>query len=58
MTDAVNEAERTINYADKVAGRFARLLVGRLRVVDNDWVLKQLKTELRSYNAHTGRWKE
>lgn len=56
MYAAVKGAELTLTHADKLADKFARLLLGRLRNVDSQWVLAALKDELRSFNAHTKRW--
>ncbi len=56
LTTALNEA-RTVNrvVADN-ANAVARLLVGNLSHV-SDNIVKQLKDELRHYNAHTKTWR-
>lgn len=56
MTASVREAEHQMRVADMFAGRFAELLVGRLRHVDRVKVLRQLKKELRDFNMTTGEW--
>lgn len=58
METALDEAQRTLSGADRVAGSMARMLVGRLRRVNYGWVLSDLKRELRDYNTHTGTWRE
>lgn len=58
MNAAVEDAHKTLGYADLMAARIATLLVGRLRKVNRYGVLRKLKLELRDYNAHTGKWKE
>lgn len=59
---AVKEAQQTLAVADKLVMTVARLMVGRLRVLNQDWrghdTLRRLKRELRDYNAHTQTWKE
>jgi len=57
MSDAVEDAQRTMNLVDSMADRFARMLIGRLRKVNSCWVLAELKRELKDYNIHTGQWK-
>jgi hypothetical protein len=57
MEQAVDAARADLNRVDRLASSLARLLVGRLRKVESSYVLKQLKTELRDFNAHTGSWK-
>ena len=56
--EAVSQAEAHLRMADMMANEMAKLLVGRLRHVDGYNVLKNLKAELKDYNAHTGQWKE
>lgn len=57
MSAALTEAETTIRAADNVANRMAYMLRGRLRRVGVG-PLKDLKKELRGFNAHTGTWKK
>lgn len=60
MHAAVRLAEHTLKAADKEATAMAKLLIGRLRKVE-DWnhsTLKSLKKELDQFNARTGQWKE
>lgn len=56
MENAIEEAETILRRADMTASKMARLLTGRLRKV-NTWILKDLKRELKDFNAHTGEWK-
>lgn len=56
IEDAVDEAKRTMNIADRLASRMAGLLVGRLRYV-NIYTLKKLKRELQDFNSTTYTWK-
>lgn len=55
---AVRAAECQLQAADKVAYNMADLLRGRLRKVDDRYVLAALKRELQDFNAVTGKWKE
>lgn len=61
LTDVYNardEAERTIKRANEVTRTACRLAAGRLRISGvPDYVLKQLKRELKDYNIQTGCWK-
>lgn len=56
MYDAITEAQRTIELAETQSTRMARILQGRLRMVQ-PWVLVNLKRELRDFNIHTKEWK-
>ncbi len=62
MEAAINDAKVTLNQADKISARMARLLKGRLRMVSNEWdgntILVELKRELRAFDAHTKQWKD
>lgn len=58
MNQAMQEAELRMRAADEVAGKVARMLVGRLKRVDSAYTLGRLKRELRDFNIHTGSWKE
>lgn len=49
MRQAMSEAEHQLKAADSVAERMARMLVGRLRKIDNGYILAQLKKELRAF---------
>ena len=55
MDSAVREAEAVIIRADSYRTRMARFLLGRLRGIDPD-ILRDLKKELRKFNAITGKW--
>ena len=57
MKTAVEDAERTLRFADMAADDMARMLIGRLRKVHTFGVLADLKRELKGYNIHTGTWK-
>jgi len=57
MRAAINEAQDTLRAADSVSTSMALVLRGRLRKVEYDWVLAELKKELKEFNAHTGEWK-
>lgn len=58
MRASMHEAEATMRAADMVSTQMARMLVGRLRKVQNHGALEALKRELRDYNMQTGQWKE
>jgi hypothetical protein len=58
IEQAVDAARADLNQVDRMATSLARLLVGRLRRVESSYLLARIKTELRDFNAHTGRWKE
>lgn len=59
--EAVDDAEQTMNRADRMAKTSARLLIGRLRRVSDGWqgedTLIALKKELSQYNATKREWK-
>lgn len=57
MRAAVRDAEMTLNAADTVAGTMGSLLIGRLHNCQPH-VLKDLKRELRLFNANTGTWRK
>jgi len=57
IKDKVDEAKRTLSYADDMADQMARFLKGRLRHCDG-YVLADLKRELRDFNAHTKTWRK
>lgn len=56
IEETVEEARRTLRNADWLAEKIANHLVGRLKHV-NGRVLKQLKRELKDFNAKTEEWK-
>tara|TARA_S200002703_G_scaffold56809_1_gene49557 strand:+ start:234 stop:422 length:189 start_codon:yes stop_codon:yes gene_type:complete len=56
MKAAMEEARVQMNVADSMANEMARMLKGRCRKV-NTWNLKDLKKELKDFNAQTGEWK-
>ena len=56
---AILDAERTIQNADHIVYKVARICAERLRSSNVPcYVLKELKRELRDYNIHTGRWRD
>lgn len=57
MYAAVEDARRTIRLADSTIASVSAMVAGRLKTsrVPGS-VLKQLKDELRGWNAHTQRW--
>lgn len=57
MRREINKAKATLRDADDVANQVASLLPGRLRHVSGS-TLKQLKMELKDFNAHTFEWKD
>jgi len=57
MNAAVDEAKATLQRADSLADKLARLLIGRLRRVSSPWVLWTLKKELADYNMRTSKWR-
>jgi hypothetical protein len=57
MEQAIAEAKCALTRADMLATSLARLLVGRLKKVDSQWVLDDLKRELRAWHIGRG-WKE
>jgi len=59
MQLAIKEAERTVQLADDVTDRLARIIRNRLRSGKVAiWVLSDLKRELRDFNIHTGSWRK
>ena len=57
MDQAINEAELTIRRAQLYVDKMTSFLIGRLRKVRTSY-LRQLKKELRNFNAVTGDWKD
>ena len=61
MNSAVQDAERTIRIANTTTSKLLKMLVGRLRTVDNNYqsrkALAALKKELSQYNVKSGTWK-
>ena len=57
MRSEINEARQTIINADELANSIADILPGRLKHVSS-YTLKQLKMELKNFNAHTCEWKD
>jgi len=56
---AIDEAKRTISIADQHIAAMARIIAGKLRSGGvSDYVLEQLKVELRDYNIHTSSWRK
>ena len=58
VRQAVIDARTQLRAADSVAGSMASLLRGRLRNVDDRYVLAALKRELRDFNLTTKTWKD
>lgn len=59
MENAVSDARRTLEQADRAAARMANMLRGRLRCSNlPPYLLRDLKKELAKFNMHTGEWKE
>jgi len=56
LYQAVSDANRTLETADRLIGHMADILKGRLRHVPYTQ-LCALKRELRDFNMHTGTWK-
>lgn len=54
---AIGEAQGVLRRADNMAAKFAHLLVGRVRKVDDGYLLAQLKRELNDFDARSKRWK-
>ena len=61
MNAAVDEAKQTLKTADYAVTDMSKMLVGRLRKVENNYqgakALAALKKELSQYNVRTGEWK-
>lgn len=57
MRREIGKAKQTITNADNIADSIARILPGRLRHVSSS-TLRELKMELKDFNAHTFKWKE
>lgn len=62
MIKAIKEADQTLINAEKVAYDLAMCLRSRLRNVNKRWwsgseVLKDLKAELKDFDARSGSWK-
>lgn len=57
MNAAIQDAEKTLRFADMAASSIAEMLVGRLRKVDTPY-LDELKRELKNYNMQTGQWRD
>jgi len=59
IENARAQAEHQLRLADKAVKEAANLIRGRLRSSGvSNWVLDELKKELKDYNMHTGKWKE
>jgi len=59
VTEAVETAKSTIIRGDEAARQLASLLRGRLRVAQiGEYILADLKRELRNFNMQTGEWKD
>lgn len=56
MSRVIDTAKHDLMLADNSAGRFARLLLGRLRKVGPS-TLRDLKRELSLFDAKRGEWK-
>lgn len=59
MTNALKEAQRNIDIADRFTGDVARMVAGRLRKSNASVeTLRTLKKELAGFNMHTCSWKD
>lgn len=62
FNEAVNDAEKTLRYADMAAEKAGKMLIGRLRSLpktrSNHKTLCYLKRELKNFNMSTGQWKD
>jgi len=54
---SLSDAKTTLSQADTVTREIASTMVGRLRKVDSVYTLRQLKKELKEFDAKTGEWK-
>jgi hypothetical protein len=54
----IEEAKQTLRNADSVATKLAQMLVGRLRKVQWEDYLRDLKRELAKFNIQTGQWRD
>lgn len=55
MDIAVKEAEAVVRRAESYRNKMAGFIRRRLRGIDPD-ILRDLKKELRKFNASTGEW--
>jgi len=53
ITRALDQARSVQRVCDRASGDLARILRGQLKFVP-DYILKDLKRELRDFNIHTG----
>jgi len=62
MLEAIDEAERVLNRADRLASDMVKMLKGRLRRVGDMWqeaqALDALKKELKNWNMKTHTWRD
>lgn len=58
MDQALRQAREVSDVADRAAFKMARMLDGRLRHVNSKYLLGRLKSQLASFNAVTGKWKD
>lgn len=58
LNRTLNEIQRIERVLNSQCTLAARMLVGRLRSVENTYYLKQLKKELRKFNMTTGVWEK
>lgn len=58
--EAISDASNTLRRADEMANDIIKLLPGRLRKINKYYsveAMKDLKRELKDFNAKTGEWK-
>jgi len=59
LNNIIGQAKRTIDQGNEVKRQLAGLLRNSLRSSNmSNYVLEDLKRELRDYNIHTGCWKD
>ena len=58
MGNAIRDAKATLDNSDAIVTDMARIVSGRLRVVQSNLLLTALKNELKDFNISTGEWKE
>ena len=56
--EAVEDAKLTVRRGDTAIRELSYMLPGRLRVIGDANVLRDIKRELRDFDMVTGRWKE
>jgi hypothetical protein len=56
VAEAIEEAKVTFRAADANSTSLVRILVGRLRHVNDNYALGNLKRELRTFDLRRERW--